>query len=140
MNVTTLIEKIRQDQLRSRLEKDVISSALLTTLLSEAEAVGKKNNRKPYDEEVVAVVRKFLKNNEEFTRVNTNHERGEVLTKEKALLETYLPKQLTENELKGIISDLKPADMKAIMWYLKANYAGRYDGKQASELVKTMCL
>lgn len=132
----TLIELIRKDQLTARQVKDSITAALLTTLIAEAEAVGKKSNRKPYDDEVVAVVKKFLKNNAEFTAANPNPDRLKVLNQEKGILESYLPKQLTETELRTIITDLKPAEMSAVMAYLKVNFGGRYDGKLASSLAR----
>lgn len=57
-----LIVKIKHDQLVARKNRDQIESTLLTTLIGEADMVGKNNgNRDPFDEEVISVVKKFLK-------------------------------------------------------------------------------
>ena len=61
--------------------------------------------------------------------------------KEKAILEVYLPKQLTPAEIEAFIIEYvrdggKPAAMKA----LKENYAGQYDGKIASTIIDNLIL
>ena len=57
-----LIEKIKHDQLVARKNRSTVESTLLTTLIGEADMVGKNNgNRDPFDEEVISVVKKFLK-------------------------------------------------------------------------------
>lgn len=56
------------------------------------------------------------------------------------ILSAYKPSQLTDGELQETISNFRAANPGAnigqIMAHLKANYAGRYDGKRASELAK----
>ena len=51
-----LIENLKEDQLIARKNRDQIKATLLTTLIGEAEMVGKNTgNRSPFDEEVVSV-------------------------------------------------------------------------------------
>jgi uncharacterized protein YqeY len=64
---------------------------------------------------------------------------------EVAVLEKYMPKQMTEFEINLSVTSLilgngynSPKDMGKIMAYFNQNYAGQYDGKLLSEVVKNL--
>jgi uncharacterized protein YqeY len=139
----TLIERIKADQIIARKAKDSVKTTLLSTLLGEITAVGKNNgNRETTDAEAIAVIKKFKKNVEDTqSLIFGSSIRPMVYTDMDAeidLYESYLPKQLSETELKSTIRTLKTHNsniqMKDIMSYLKENFAGLYDGKLASTL------
>jgi len=145
----TLIEQIKADQVNARKNRTVTIASLLTTLIGEAEMVGKnKRNGAPTDEEVQAVVVKFIKNNNEITNnPSVDTERKEQAAFEVRILSAYLPKQLTEEELtreiRSIIDDLTVGaetltakDMGSVMKELKVRHGGSYGGKLASTIVK----
>jgi uncharacterized protein YqeY len=127
-----LIDQIKADQLAARKERRALAAALLTTLLGEVGIVAKNAGRTDAtDEEVIATVKKFIKNNESIpdgARNVTSHD-AELHT-----LEEYLPKQLTRDELVAIKATGTFANKGEWMKHLKENYAGRYDGKLASEV------
>lgn len=56
------------------------------------------------------------------------------------IIATYLPKQLSEQEVQNIINDIKSKldspNMGAIMKDLQPQIKGRFDGKKASQMVK----
>ena len=136
-----LIDQIKQDQITARKNKDVVASSLLTTLLAEASIVGKNQNRQSTDQEVIAVVKKFIKNNTDFiNNINDLHQEYSKLVAEKAILETYLPTQLSESELKTLVITYKTentnVNVGSVMKYMKENYDGQYDGKTLSSIVK----
>jgi uncharacterized protein YqeY len=62
------------------------------------------------------------------------------LQAEIAIIEEFLPKQLSATELEKVLSDYKTTTPSAVMGtamkFLKDNYAGQYDGKSASEIAK----
>jgi len=60
----TLMEQIKTAQVTAR-KTGAQEASLLTTLLGEAAMVGKNANRETTDQEVVAVVKKFVKNIDE---------------------------------------------------------------------------
>lgn len=135
----SLIDTIKADQLTARKNREAIRASLLTTLLGEANMVAKNANReKPTDDEVTAVIRKFLKGNAEVL-AHADDADSLVASKEKEVLESYLPKQMTEDELwvavKKAIAE-GATNVGAVMGYLKTNHAGLYDGKMASTLIK----
>lgn len=121
--------------------------SILTTLYAEASAVGKKKgNRESTDDEVTQTIKIFINNiNITLKALEVNSPQSIQLNEEKEVLEFYLPKQLTEEELTTIInsiielnklSTLPTNRVKGIvMRELKANYPNQYNGKIASEIV-----
>lgn len=143
----SLIQTIKADQLQARKNKDTSRASLLTTLYSEAAMVGKNDgNRESTDAEVVAMVKKFIKNiDETISAVASSSDAVAMLHQEREILSVYLPKQLTEDELKalltGMVSKLperSPKSMGMLMKALKAEYDGQYDGKSASTLAREL--
>lgn len=137
----TLIEEIASDRVQARKNKETVRASLLTTLYGEATKVGKdKGNRPSTDEEVIAVIKKFLKGIEAILEVSDMNPQA---LQERAILESYLPKQMSEEDLEACVSmivskldDPNPKDMGAVMKSLKALYDGQYDGKMASQKVR----
>ena len=92
-----LIEQLRKDALDARKKGNAVAASLLVTLVSEAAMVGKNaGNRESTDDEVQAVIRKFLKNNQEATGVIRDTARLATLQEESRILESYLPTMASE--------------------------------------------
>lgn len=139
----TLIEQIKEHQLKVRKNRDAAAAATLTTLIGEAEMIGKNANRQVSDNEVVSLIKKFI-DNIDFTLSKVT-EGQEKLLAEKELLSIFMPVQLNREQLTNIINDIKvevnasvPKDMGKIMSVLKTRYETCYDGKMAAEIVKTV--
>lgn len=138
-----LMSKLRQDQLHARKVKDSDTASLLTTLIGEAAMIGKNDgSRETTDAEVIAVIKKFIKNINETLDVRADDLH---LLKERAILESYLPQQISgdrlENTIQGIIMSVgaeSMRDMGKVMKTLKENYDGQFDGQEASGIVKEL--
>ncbi len=133
----TLIAQIKEKQINAR-KSGSKEASLLTTLLGEAAAVGKNaGNRETTDAEVVAVVKKFIKNiDETISALSSRNQDSSAFVAEKKVLEEFLPKQLSEDELKKIAAGR--SSMPDFMKYLKEQFNGQYDGKLASSVAKTV--
>jgi uncharacterized protein YqeY len=135
----SIIEKIKADQLTARKARDLVAASLLTTLMSDALMVAKNDGREaPTDDEVIATVRKFLKGNAE-VQANVTDERLGIAIQEAVILDNYLPEQMTSEALRCHVTGFikkGPTDMGKVMGYLKSNFAGLYDGKMASSIIK----
>lgn len=131
----TLMEQIKAKQIAARKAGHSQDASLLTTLLGEAAMVGKNANRETTDAEVVAVVKKFVKNiDETVTALATRGQNVGVFLAERAVLEQFLPMQLSESALLEVAKCQE--NMPAFMKHLKENFAGKYDGKLASQVAK----
>jgi len=98
------------------------------------------------DDEVKAILKTFVKRAKESIEQFTNAGRTELVEKEKqelAVVQNYLPKQLSEEETKSMISDIVkelgsvgPQDMGKIMKAVMGKARGLVDGKLANKLLK----
>lgn len=141
----SLLKIIKEDQLSARKQKLTAVSSVLTTLIGEAEMVGKNAGHEVSDAEVTQTIQKFVKNiNETLKVLGDSDPRSAVLQAEKSTLEKYLPKQLSEDALKAEINSIhagllgagEKADVGSIMKVLKLRFNGSFDGKLASVLIK----
>jgi len=143
----SLIIEIKSAQLAARKARDSFTASSLTTLIGEAEMVGKNAGREVTDAEVVAVLKKFVKNIDETTTVLSREQPLTQATKVKMVelgleregYDQFLPKQLTEAELRSYVGEIiltEGLNMGKIMGVLKGRFDGRYDGKLASSVVK----
>lgn len=124
---------------QDRLRLDTIRSALSEIQYEEMQ----KNVSDLSDAESLTVVQREVKKRHEAIQFAEQASRAEEKAKlqaEIAILEGFLPKQLSSEDLEKIIVGVKEttpgASMPIIMKHLKDNYAGQYDGRSASEIVK----
>lgn len=142
-----LIKTLQEDQLKARKAKNPIATGLLTALVSEAAIVGKNaGNRTSTDDEVLATIRKFLKNAEEtlarLTQLAGADKTIANFTEEIRILKEYLPKQMSDEQLRAAIELIKiennNVNVGIVMKVLKEKYNGLYDGKKASAIIKEL--
>lgn len=140
-----LINQIKSDLLTARKARDSKKSALLSTLLSDIVNIGKNaGNRETTDAEAVSLIRKFMASVEQNFKLSQDINNLELMEQSKFeldILQAYMPKQLTEEELHVIISSIKNelgenVNMGLIMAKLKSTYPGQYDGSLASKITK----
>jgi uncharacterized protein YqeY len=93
--------------------------------------------------ESLQIVQREVKKRQEAIQFEEQAGRAEQKAKlqaEIAILEEYLPQQLSSADLEKIIVQLKETTpglaLNVVMKHLKDNYAGQYDGKSASEIAK----
>ena len=140
----SLLAQLKNDSLLARKAADRVRGTLLSTLIGEAEMVGKNAaNRESTDEEVQQTIRKFLKNNQEALGVIKDEERRAVLEQESAILTAYLPPLASDAEVQTFIAasvatlaERSPKQMGVVMGALKARYGSDFDAKQASTWIK----
>lgn len=140
----TLYERINQDMIAAWKQSDKVKANLLRTLLGSIQTKEKNFNpeRKLSDAEIINEISKMLSGVREIIKLLEikpfNIEQLNLAKREEDILNSYIPAQLTDDELLKIINGYKELgyDLKTIMTNLKSNYPGQYDGKKASELAK----
>lgn len=141
----SIVENIKKQSVQARFDRHS-SASLLVTLLSEVQMVGKNAGRETTDEEAIAVIKKFIKNNADTLSLVTDEIIHSNLNREIEVLEAFLPKQLNADELRFVILDIldhfektaQKKDMGSVMKKLKENFGGRYDGGIASKIIKEL--
>ena len=96
----------------------------------------------------IALLQKMVKQRRDSLAIYQQQNRADLATKEEeeiAVIEQFLPKQLSADELKAEVSAIiaetgasSPADMGKVMGAATKKLAGRADGKAISALVKEL--
>ncbi len=99
------------------------------------------------DQEIIGVIKKLVKQRQDSIEQFEKGSRQDLADKEKfelSVLETYLPKQLSADELGKIVGDVIAAlgansikQMGAVIKEVQARTNGAADNRQVSELVKS---
>jgi len=124
-----LQEKIKGDLKVAMKESNKEAKDIIRVVIGEFNRVGKEVS----DQEATAIIKKMVANANEMNN-----------TAEADFLSEYLPKQLSEHDLRNIIQGILSSehnissmrDIGKIMGILQKEYAGMYDGKLASTIIK----
>lgn len=139
----SLFETIKTDCLAARLDGRSREVTTLSTIIGECQTKEKQANpaRSLRDDEVVAVVRKFLKGTDETISLLKDRpgmqSRLDEAASERDILLRYLPAVLDEAALEVFIRERiagGAGNVGAIMKALSEQHAGAYDGRTASSL------
>lgn len=146
----TLEQKIMAELKAAMLAKDeaalrslrAIKAAILLAKTSE----GAGGELKEEDE--IKLLQKLVKQRKDSLEIFEQQNRPELAQKEKEeidIIEKFLPKQLSAEELKEALSKIiaetgasSPADLGKVMGIASKQFAGRADGKTISALVKEL--
>lgn len=140
----SLIAQIKKTQIEYRKLGLPATVSVLSTLIGEAEAIGKNaGNREVTDAEVITLTKKFVDaNNQNIERYIAMGEqiKADTLKVENAIYSQFLPVQLSEAELRTIITGIITPGAKIgdVIKSLKASHEGQYDTKLASIIIKEL--
>ncbi len=91
------------------------------------------------DSEAINVIKKMAKQLDEEIECNIKVGRqfkADELTYQKSLIQDFLPKQLTEDEIKNILNTLEDKTIPAVMKYFKTKYNGLVDMGLVNKLAR----
>ena len=131
-----LYEQIKQDQLHARKNRDSATTTSLSTLIGELQRSGGKDFD---DAQVIGLIKKNVENLRENLRLDPENANNADIQREIDRFEAYLPRQMSEDELREAIRQLiadGATSIKELMPALQTRYKGQYDGRLASGLVK----
>lgn len=118
----------------------VVEYNILALVIGELETatLGKEHKVEITEDQVFAVIRKLIKSNNETLKIVAN----EKLVKENSYLETFLPKMVSEEQIRHYLElshKFNPfANIKAAFDYLNMTCPGRYDKGLVSKIFKEL--
>lgn len=142
-----------KDQLMSDLkaamkEKDAVKKAAVTMLRAAVKQIEVDQRVELGDDEIIDIVAKQIKQKKGAIEEFRKGEREDLVAEAQAeidFLTTYLPEQMSEDEVKALvestISELGASSMKdmgKVMGAMKEKTKGRADSKIVSDLVKAL--
>ena len=143
-----LKEKLQTDLTQAIRSRDELQSGTIRMLLAAItnEEVAGKAAKVLSDAEIITVLSREAKKRREAVEAYTQAKRDDLANKEKAeaaVIAQYLPKQLSEDEIKKLIQEAiastgatGPSGMGLVMKQLQPKIAGKADGGLVSALVK----
>lgn len=142
-----LEEKIMSDYKEAVKAKDSIRSSILSFLRSQFKYLAIEKRKDTLDDdEVISIIKKEIKKHQDSIEQFAKGNRQDLVdkeTKELQILNTYLPKQLSGEEVKKIVEEAVkataaqgPKDMGKVMKEVIAKIGQSADGKLVSDLVK----
>lgn len=143
--MSTLRTQIQEDVKTAMKARDQLRLDTVRGLFSEIRKVEIDSRTGDLDDAGVAgVIQRELKKRREALEYAEKSQRDDLITKNRAeleILQAYLGKPMSDDELRALIFKLKDdgADsLGKIMAELNREYKGRFDGKVASEIAKSV--
>lgn len=142
-----LEEKMLNDYKEAMKARDTLRSSVLSFLRADMINLATAKKKKVLDDsEVISVIKKQIKQRQdaiEQFKIGNRFDMADKETKEIEILKTYLPPELSVDEIKKIIEEVisttgakEMKDMGKVMKEVTAKVAARADGKLVSDLVK----
>ena len=142
------IEEIKQDMYVAMKSKDKVKATILRSLLSNLKKIEIEKKEPIAEPEYLSIVKKMVKQLKESIDVYSQAGRIELAEKEKSelsIIEAYLPKQFSEEEIleliKNIISEISAkniSDIGKVMAIVMKKGGGKVDGGIANRIAKEL--
>ena len=141
------ISNAMKDAMKARDEKKVSTLRMVTAAIKNADIEARGQGKEPLDDgAVLGLLQKMIKQRQESVELYDKGGRAELAAAEReeiAVISAYLPKQMSEDEVKAAITAAiaetgaaSMKDMGKVVGVLRGKYAGQMDFAKASGLVK----
>ena len=139
-----IIDHIKRENIEAMKNKDTVARSLYSVLLNKLklEEIKKREaGQAMTDADCSVVMQKMIK---ELTEEKLSYEKAgrtesvEELNKQLSLVEKFMPKMLSKDEIKEIILSLDDKTIPAVMKHFKANYNGQCDMRLVQEVLKSL--
>ncbi len=141
------INSALKDAMKAKDERRVSTLRLVNSTFKNADIEARGQSKGPLgDAELLSLLQKMIKQRQESVELYEKGGRPELAQQERdeiTIIAAYLPKQMSEDDVKGAIAEAirdtgaaGMKDMGKVIAALRAKYAGQMDFAKASALVK----
>lgn len=137
-----LIDELSKANIEALKARDQVARAIYSVIIAKYKALDielKAQGKSATDADLVKVISKSIKEldeeKESYAKAGRDEEVKNILT-QKALIEKYLPKLLSEEEIRKIIDSLVDKSMPSVMKHFKMNYDGKVDMSLVSKIAR----
>lgn len=139
-----LFDDLKKENMNAMKNHDTLKRGILPVLINKCmlESIElKAKGSELKDENVLQIISKTMKELDD--EANTfksagREEKYNELMAQKDYIASFLPKQLTKEEIKEIIESLPDKSVPTVMKHFKANYSGKCDMKLVNEVLKSL--
>ncbi|MCD8204553.1 MAG: GatB/YqeY domain-containing protein [Coprobacillus sp.] len=139
-----LIDELKKANIEAMKAHDSDARSIISVVLTREKTLEldlHEKGEEVKDSDVLSIISKVLKELDEekegYEKVG-NSERVNGITHQIEVISSYLPSQLSEDEILKIINSLDDKSVPSVMKYFKANYAGSVDMSLVSKLLKSI--
>lgn len=148
MSTREKINAAMKDALKNKEMERLATIRLMTAAMKDKDVASRTDGRNEGIDEstLLSLLQSMIKQRTESSKIFRENNRPELADKEDAeikVIESFLPKQLSDEDVGKIISDIIAKtgaagikDMGKVMGELKANYAGQLDMGKAGGVIK----
>lgn len=146
----TLKDRLMEDMKVSMRNKETLRKSVITMIRASVKQKEVDDRVDVTDDDVIELIAKQLKQRNDALVEFEKAEREDLITQTKAeieILASYLPQQLTDEELEAVVRDAitevnaqSMKDMGKIMGKVMAVAKGKVDGKRINEMVKKILI
>lgn len=137
-----LYEQLKKENLMALKEKNTTKRNILGIVITKAtlllsEKRGK--NEEMTDQDVLNIISKVIKevtDEAEAFKMANRQEQYEELLKQKEVLEVFLPKMLSIEEIKDEINKLEDKSIPSVMKHFKLNFSGKVDMSLVNKIAR----
>jgi len=137
-----IYEDIKKANVQAMKDKDSVARSIYSVLMNKLmlETIRKREKGEELtDADASNILQKAIKElsdeKENYSKVG-NQEQVEAIKKQIEIVEKYLPKMLTKQEIADIIAGLNDKSIPAVMKYFKSNYNGQCDMRVVQEVLR----
>ncbi len=139
-----IIDEVKKANIQAIRDKDTVARSIYSVLLNKfmlEEIKRRETGKEMQDADYVQILQKTIKEltEEADNYKKVNHlEQVEEIEKQIKLVESYLPKMMSSEEIKKVILSLDDKTVPNVMKHFKANYAGKCDMRLVQEVLKSL--
>ena len=137
-----LYDEIKKANVQALKDKDAVARSIYSVLLNKIKLEEIKKREKGEeiaDADISNILQKAIKELQDekanYEKVGNMEESGKIATQIE-IASKYLPKMLSDEEIKGIILSLEDKSIPAVMKHFKQNYNGKCDMRKVQEVLK----
>ncbi len=137
-----IYDEIKKANVQAMKDKDVVARSIYSVVLNKfmLENIKKREKGEELtDADASNILQKCIKElndeKENYKKVN-NAEQVEAIEKQISIVEKYLPKMLSREDIASIIEGLEDKSIPAVMKHFKANYNGQCDMRVVQEVLR----
>lgn len=139
-----LIDEIKKANMYALKDKDSVARGIYSVIMNKYLLVTvdkREKGSEPTDEDLIQIIMKTLKEladeKEGYQKVGNEAKVNDILHQEE-ILKKYLPKMLSEEEIREEITKMDDKSMPSIMKHFKANFQGKVDMSLVSKIAKSL--
>lgn len=137
-----LLDELKKANIQAMKDKNTVARSVYSVVITRCQLALvelRAKNQDLTDNNVLEIIQKVMKELSDekagYEKVG-NVEKANIITEQTQIIASYLPKQLTRDEIIAEINTLSDKSVPSVMKHFKANFAGKVDMSLVSQIAR----